>query len=240
MAELWKRLHGRIDERRFAYTLDNLVNFVEDAQKSRDAMAEAFEEHTGRKRDDVLSRLTVSSLAAVGTYNVRHFGAVGDGTANDAPAINKAINACNKVGGGIVFVPSGYYTTGSIQLKSNVTLAIDKGAVLKAMPGIMDPWEPNPNDKGLMDPAYYHWGASLIWGKNLENALSRVVTMQSWPPVARTCSSIMSPSTPAGMDSTYPSVKTFWSLTAISMRSAMKTATRLGAAMRLNSAAICP
>jgi hypothetical protein len=37
------------------------------------------------------------------------------------------------------------------------------------MPGIMDPWEPNPNDKGLMDPAYYHWEASLIWGKNLEN-----------------------------------------------------------------------
>ncbi|MHC4464109.1 MAG: glycosyl hydrolase family 28-related protein, partial [Planctomycetota bacterium] len=169
MAELWKRLHGRIDERRFEYTLDNLVNFVEDAQKNRDAMAEAFEEHTGKKRDDVLSRQTASSLAAVGTYNVRHFGAVGDGTANDAPAINKAINACNKVGGGIVFVPSGYYTTGSIQLKSNVTLAIDKGAVLKAMPGIMDPWEPNPNDKGLMDPAYYHWGASLIWGKNLEN-----------------------------------------------------------------------
>jgi polygalacturonase len=37
------------------------------------------------------------------------------------------------------------------------------------MPGIMDPWEPNPNDKGLMDPAYYHWEASLVWGKNLEN-----------------------------------------------------------------------
>ncbi|MHC4692925.1 MAG: glycoside hydrolase family 28 protein, partial [Planctomycetota bacterium] len=66
-------------------------------------------------------------------------------------------------------VPSGYYTTGSIHLKSNVTLAIDKGAVLKAMPGVMDPWEPNPNDKGLMDPAYYHWEASLVWGKNLEN-----------------------------------------------------------------------
>jgi polygalacturonase len=33
----------------------------------------------------------------------------------------------------------------------------------------MDEWEFNPNDKGLMDPAYYHWEASLIWGKKLEN-----------------------------------------------------------------------
>jgi polygalacturonase len=33
----------------------------------------------------------------------------------------------------------------------------------------MDPWEHNPNDKGLMDPAYYRWQASLIWGENLKN-----------------------------------------------------------------------
>jgi alpha-glucuronidase/polygalacturonase len=169
MAELWKGLEGRIDDHRFEYTLKTLVDFVEDARGNRDAMAEAFEEHTGTRRADVISRLTASALAAVGTYNVRHFGAGGDGTANDAPAINKAIDACNKAGGGTVFVPSGFYTTGSIRLKSNVTLAIDNGAVLKALPGMMDPWEHNPNDKGLMDPAYYHWEASLIWGKNLEN-----------------------------------------------------------------------
>jgi polygalacturonase len=169
MAKLFKTLEGKIDKHRFAYTLDHLVDFVEDARGDRDSMATSFEEHTGTKRDDVLSRLTASSLASVGTFNVRHFGAVGDGTANDAPAINKAIDACNAAGGGTVFVPSGIYATGSVHLKSNVTLALDAGAVLKAMPGIMDPWEPNPNDKGLMDSAYYHWEASLIWGKNLEN-----------------------------------------------------------------------
>jgi polygalacturonase len=169
MVELWKRLEGKIDEYRFEYTLDNLVDFVEDAKGERDSMAKAFEDHTGRKRDDVLSRLTAPSLASVGTFNVRHYGAAGDGTVNDAPAINKAIDACNAAGGGTVFVPSGIYTSGPVHLKSNVTLALDKGAVLKAMPGVMDLWEPNPNDKGLMDPAYYHWQASLIWGKNLEN-----------------------------------------------------------------------
>ena len=169
MAKLWKTLDGKIDQHRFEYTLKNLVDFIADSQGTRDNTVEAFEEHTGQKRADALSRLTKSKLAAVGTYNVRHFGAVGDGTANDAPAINKAIDVCNKAGGGTVFVPSGFYTTGSIHLKSNVTLAIDNGAILKAMPGMMDPWEPNPNDKGLMDAAYYHWEASLIWGKNLEN-----------------------------------------------------------------------
>ncbi|MHC4508458.1 MAG: glycosyl hydrolase family 28 protein [Planctomycetota bacterium] len=169
MAELWKTLEGKIDKRRFEYTLDKLVDFVEDAKGNRDEMAKAFQDHTGRKRDDVLARLTASSLAAAGTYNVRHFGAAGDGTANDAPAINKAIDACDAAGGGTVFVPSGMYAVGSVHLKSNVTLVLDKGAVLKAMPGVMDPWEPNPNDKGLMDSAYYHWEASLIWGKNLEN-----------------------------------------------------------------------
>ncbi|MHC4143628.1 MAG: glycoside hydrolase family 28 protein [Planctomycetota bacterium] len=169
MAGLFKTLEGKIDNRRFEYTLANLVDFVEDSKGNRDSMAEAFEHHTGRKRADALSRLTAPALAAVGTFNVRHYGAAGDGTVNDAPAINKAIDAANVAGGGTVFVPSGIYTTGSVHLKSNVTLALDKGAVLKAMPDVMDPWEPNPNDKGLMDSAYYHWEASLIWGKNLKN-----------------------------------------------------------------------
>ncbi|MFC1633801.1 alpha-glucuronidase family glycosyl hydrolase [Planctomycetota bacterium] len=169
MAELWKTLEGKIDEHRFKYTLDNLVDFVEDAQGDRDSTAKAFEDHTGRKRDDILSRLTAPNLASVGTFNVRHYGAVGDGTVNDAPAINKAIDACNAAGGGTVFVLSGIYTSGSIHIKSNVTLSLDKGAVLKAMPGVMDPWEPNPNDEGFMDSAYYHWEASLIWGKNIKN-----------------------------------------------------------------------
>ncbi|MHC4298258.1 MAG: alpha-glucuronidase family glycosyl hydrolase [Planctomycetota bacterium] len=169
MVGLWKTLEGKIDKHRYEYTLEALVDFVEDSKDDRDSMAQAFEEHTGRKRTDALSRLTAPALASVGTFNVRHFGAVGDGTANDAPAINKAIDAANAAGGGTVFVPSGIYTAGSIRLKSNVTLAIDKGAVLKAMDGVMDPWEPNPNDKGLMDSAYYHWHASLIRGENLEN-----------------------------------------------------------------------
>ena len=169
MADLWQSLEGKIDTRRFDFTAEILTDFAADARKSRDQMARSFEAHTGQSQQEALAALTASGLAEDRTYNVRHFGARGDGTANDAPAINRAIAACHAAGGGTVFVPSGMYASGSVHLKSNVTLVLDKGAVLKAMTGMMDPWEANPNDQGLMDSAYYHWEASLIWGKNLEN-----------------------------------------------------------------------
>ncbi|MHC4744858.1 MAG: glycosyl hydrolase family 28 protein, partial [Planctomycetota bacterium] len=67
-------------------------------------------------------------------------------------AVNKAIDACSRAGGGTVFVPSGFYTASSIHLKSNVALALDKGALLKAMPNA-------PEDSST----------SLIYAKNLKN-----------------------------------------------------------------------
>lgn len=50
--------------------------------------------------------------------------------AKNQKAINKAINACNKAGGGRVVVPAGKWNTGAITLKSNVNLVIEKGAEL--------------------------------------------------------------------------------------------------------------
>lgn len=169
MVNLWKSLEGKIDQHRFDFTMHNLKNFGIDAEKTRDEMAESFEKHTGQKQSVALKGIKSKNLASEKVFNVRHFGAVGNGKVNDALAINNAINACNKAGGGTVFIPTGIYTTGSIRLKSNITLVLDAGAVLVAMPGVMDLWESNPNDKGLMDAAYYHWEASLIWGKNLKN-----------------------------------------------------------------------
>ncbi|MCK4293516.1 MAG: right-handed parallel beta-helix repeat-containing protein [Planctomycetes bacterium] len=165
LPKIWERIEGKVDERRFAYTLEILNEFAEDAKKQRAKIVEGFERVTKQEYDDVISGLNASKHL----FNVRDYGAEADGITNDAPAINKAIDACNAAGGGTVFVPTGIYASGSIQLKSNVTLALDKGAVLKVLPGEMDAWEPNPNDKGLMDPAHYHWQASLIWGENLKN-----------------------------------------------------------------------
>ena len=103
------------------------------------------------------------------SFNVTDFGAKADGQSNNADAINAAITACADSGGGIVRFSKGVYATGSIHLKSNVSIVLDSGAVVKALTGVMDHWEPNEHDQGLMDPAYYHWEASLMWGKNLEN-----------------------------------------------------------------------
>ncbi len=130
-AEMWKTLADEVDPHRYEYTLKTLVDYVEEVRSIRDKMAASFEEHTGRMREETLLDLTAEALAKVGTYNVRHFGAVADGKSNDASAINRAITICNTAGGGTVFVPSGIYATASIQLKSNVTLAIDAGAVLE-------------------------------------------------------------------------------------------------------------
>lgn len=66
-------------------------------------------------------------------YDVREFGAVGDGKTNDAMAIQAAIDACAAAGGGRVLVPSGaVYRAGSIVLKSNVDLHVERGATLQA------------------------------------------------------------------------------------------------------------
>ncbi|MXV75989.1 hypothetical protein F4Z99_17160 [Candidatus Poribacteria bacterium] len=134
-AELWKTLERKIDPHRYEYTLKTLVDYAASVRSmTLKKWVTNFEAHTGRTREDTLAGLTQEALAKVGTYNVRHFGAVADGKSNDTDSINRAIAACNTAGGGTVFVPSGVYATNSIHLKSNVTLALDAGATFKALP----------------------------------------------------------------------------------------------------------
>jgi hypothetical protein len=65
------------------------------------------------------------------TFNILDFGAVGDGLANDAAAIQSAIDACTSAGGGRVLIPSGRtFKIGSISLKDNVDLHLETGAIL--------------------------------------------------------------------------------------------------------------
>ena len=63
-------------------------------------------------------------------FNILNYGAVADGVTNNAKAIQKAVDECNAAGGGRVVIPSGHYMSGSIQLKSNVDLHLEMGAVL--------------------------------------------------------------------------------------------------------------
>lgn len=106
-------------------------------------------------------------------FNVKVFGAKGDGKALDSPAINKAIEAAAASGGGTVFFPAGTYRSFSIRLKSNITLYFDQGSILLAASpkdgdGRYDAAEPNASDK-YQDFGHTHWHNSLIWGENLEN-----------------------------------------------------------------------
>src|SRR5262245_63383694 len=65
-------------------------------------------------------------------YDVRTFGAKGDGQTLDTEAINKAIEATAAKGGGTVYFPAGAYLSFSIRLKSNIALYLDAGATLLA------------------------------------------------------------------------------------------------------------
>jgi polygalacturonase len=108
-----------------------------------------------------------------GAFEVRKFGAKGDGKALDSPAINKAIAAAAAAGGGTVLFTAGTYRSFSIRLKSNVALYLDQGAtILAAHPndgdGKYDLPEPNAWDQ-YQDFGHSHWHNSLIWGENLEN-----------------------------------------------------------------------
>jgi polygalacturonase len=109
-------------------------------------------------------------------FDVRAYGAKGDGAALDSPAINRAILAAEKVGGGTVVLPPGKYLSFSIRLRSHITLRIEKGATLLAATpspalGHYDPPEPNEwgDEFQYQDFGHSHWHNSLVWGEGLEN-----------------------------------------------------------------------
>lgn len=72
------------------------------------------------------------------TFNVRDFGATGDGHTKDTTALQKALDACAATGGGIVLVPPGVYLTGSVVLGANTTLRLAARANLVGSPDIDD------------------------------------------------------------------------------------------------------
>lgn len=64
-------------------------------------------------------------------FSIKDYGAVGDGYTLNTEAFTKAIEACSDAGGGKVIVPAGLWLTGPIQLKSNVNLVVERGALIQ-------------------------------------------------------------------------------------------------------------
>ena len=105
-------------------------------------------------------------------YDVKQFGATGDGKTIDTDAINKAIVAAHAAGGGIVRFPAGTYLSVSIQLQSNIGLFLEPGCVIEAADRTVkfyDAPETNEWDGKYLDFGHTHWHNSLIWGVGLDN-----------------------------------------------------------------------
>jgi len=80
---------------------------------------------------------------AANDFNVRDFGAKGDGIAKDTAAVQRAVDAAHEAGGGRAVIPAGTYLSGTVWLKDGVELHLENGAVLK---GSTDRADYNLND----------------------------------------------------------------------------------------------
>lgn len=111
------------------------------------------------------------------SFDVRSFGATGNGTTLDTDAINKAIEAASAARGGIVRFPAGTYLSYSIHLKSNIALYLEPGSTILAASVPVEGRTSNSYDlaesnvpwDSYQDFGHNHWHNSLIWGENLEN-----------------------------------------------------------------------
>jgi polygalacturonase len=113
---------------------------------------------------------------AAATFDVKTFGATGDGKTLDTAAINRAIDAAAAAGGGTVEFPAGNYLSYSIHLQSHVLLHLGIGSMIIAAEPSADlsvgydapePTAGPPNVDYWEDFGHSHWHNSLIWGEGL-------------------------------------------------------------------------
>ncbi|MGC1461257.1 MAG: glycoside hydrolase family 28 protein [Terracidiphilus sp.] len=122
-----------------------------------------------------------SVVQSAGVFNVRNYGATGDGKTLDTSAVNRAIEVAESAGGGVVLFPPGTYLCFSIHLKSHVRLHLEQGSVIVAaespLPGqstgynggVYDAAEPKTEWDAFQDYGHNHWHNSLLWGENLHD-----------------------------------------------------------------------
>ena len=85
----------------------------------------------------ILATLVAFSANAA-DYNIKKYGAVSDTTKLSTKAVQKAIDLCSAAGGGRVVVPTGNYKIGTIILKDNVHLHLERGATLYGSTSLSD------------------------------------------------------------------------------------------------------
>ena len=102
-------------------------------------------------------------------FNIRHFGAKGDGQTKDTQAIQGAIDAAGG-NGGTVYFPPGNYLSGTVRFKSRVTVFLDAGATLISSPDKedFDPYE-KLNFKSFSDDETTDFHYALLRGQDVEH-----------------------------------------------------------------------
>jgi polygalacturonase len=122
-----------------------------------------------------------ATKAVMGIFDVRKFGAKGDGKTLDTEAVNRTIDACAAAGGGMVLFPAGTYLCFSIHLKSQVHLHLEQGSTILAADsprrdettgyngGVYDAAEPKTEWDAYQDYGHNHWHNSLIWGEGIHD-----------------------------------------------------------------------
>jgi polygalacturonase len=91
-------------------------------------------------------------------FNISEFGAVADGATLNTAAIQKAIDAAEQNGGGVVEIPPGTFLSGSIFLKKGVELFLADGAVLLGSQNIEDYPKRQTRIEGHFEP----WRMALV------------------------------------------------------------------------------
>lgn len=71
-------------------------------------------------------------------YDIKSFGAKGDGIAKDTRAVQSALDACAQSGGGTVLVPPGIFLCGTLYLRDHTTLHLEAGATIRGSPDLAD------------------------------------------------------------------------------------------------------
>ncbi|MCI0337147.1 MAG: glycoside hydrolase family 28 protein [Acidobacteria bacterium] len=98
-------------------------------------------------------------------FNVRDFGAAGDGNRLETQAIQSAVEACARAGGGVVYLPAGTYLSGTIYFRSGVTLHLAEGSTLLGSPNLSDYPVTIPEFRSYSDN---YTERSLLYGEKVE------------------------------------------------------------------------
>ena len=108
-----------------------------------------MDRHAGRLMFLALAGACAACTAA--TFDVRDFGAKGDGAAKDTVAIQRALDACAKAGGRVV-VPPGTYLIGTVFLGDGTELHLQEGATLLGSPDLADYNAPDAYPQNFCSP----------------------------------------------------------------------------------------